>query len=83
MIFAIGTQDELLKITQFAMQLGVTFPVLFDSDSGVFQSYFQLPAFKSIFPQQALIDAEGVVAYHETGYYPLALRAAVEAALEE
>jgi len=64
--------------------MGLTYPVLYDEGAVVYEDYNQQAAFNAtVFPQQWLIGADGVVRYVNNAYEPDALIAAIEEALED
>ena len=68
-IFGINNNENLELIKNFIAAIGITFPVLMDSDQTVVTDYYQ-PAFISPFPLDYIIDQQGKVAYHDTEYNP-------------
>ncbi len=81
-VIGVGTQDPAEAIFGLAKQLGLTFPVLHDTNNAVFQLYFKPLQFgSSSFPQDVLVGADGTIIWASTSYIPGEMQAAVEAAL--
>lgn len=83
MVLGVGTEDTEQAIFTFAAQMQLTYPALYDASSLVFDLYRQTTRFgSSTFPQDVLVDAEGVVVFQDHAYDPATWVYAVEQALE-
>jgi peroxiredoxin len=83
-VWAVSSYENQQTLLNFRNQLGLTFPVLVDEHGTIYEAYRQQAEFYlASYPQDWLIDADGVVAYAENEYKPDAVRAAIERALEE
>ena len=80
MIWAIGPDDELSKLTAYAEQLGLTYPVLIDPEGLQAYSKYVIngTTTNSVFPQDWIIGVDGTVRYVSTAYEPAHMIAVLE-----
>jgi peroxiredoxin len=71
-VWAIASDERGIQdVLDFRDALGVTFPILWDPDSSVYDSYRVLNRYSTAaFPKDYIIDTSGVVAYVNNGYEP-------------
>jgi len=70
-VWGIASRDNEATLRQFRDSLGITFPILFDETGEVHAQWLQEVAFPSAaFPQDWLIDPNGLVAYANNTYEP-------------
>ena len=70
-VWGIASRDNEATLVQFRESLGITFPILVDETGEVHAQWLQEVAFPSAaFPQDWLIDPNGLVAYANNTYEP-------------
>jgi peroxiredoxin len=71
-VWGIASADNNMNdVRDFRDALGLTFPILWDGDAAVYESYGVLNRYNSAaFPKDYIIDASGIVAYVNNGYEP-------------
>ena len=68
-LWGIAPADPYDTVVNFAEQMGLTFPVLFDPDGLVHEQYSQVLAFdNTIFPQDWIVGVDGTIAYFHSAY---------------
>ncbi len=79
-IWAIGPDDELSKLSAYAEQLGLTYPVLYDPEGIEAHSQYVINSTttNSVFPQDWIIGVDGKVRYVSTAYEPSHMIAVLE-----
>lgn len=79
MVWAIAVGEDHDTVLAFRDSLGLTFPVLEDTDEEVYSNYTLQAAFLyASFPQDWVIGADGRVAYANNRYEPDELIAVIE-----
>lgn len=82
-VWAISTGEEAETVQTWSDNLGLNLPILLDSDGAVSALFDQTAAFDgAIYPQEFLIGTDGVIEYYANRFDVDALRAAIEAELE-
>lgn len=70
-VWGIGSNETEDLLTSFRDTLGITFPILNDTDGAVHDLYVQQTEFgDSIYPQDWIIGTDGDIAYVNNGYEP-------------
>ena len=83
-VWGVASADELDTATNYAEQLGLTFPILMDYGGEVAQQYQQHSPFPSAaYPQDWVIDGDGVIVYVNNAFDLDGMEAALERALED
>lgn len=71
LVWGIASREPHELVAHFRDQLGLTFPILEDTNGAVVDTYAQLTAFEStVYPQDWIIGADGTVRYVNNGYQP-------------
>ena len=84
MVWGVVSNESLATTRDFMERLGVTYPVLLDTDGRVNAMYAQEMAFPSAaFPQDWIIGTDGVVVYANNGFELDAMVSAIEQELAE
>ena len=69
MVLGIASEDLEEDVQEYVEQLGVTFPVLMDTDGSVHAQYLQQSAFPSAaYPQDWVIGPDSKIVYRNNGY---------------
>ena len=83
-VWGIVSREEAHIVRDFSERLGITYPVLLDTDGNVNREYAQEMAFPSAaFPQDWVIGTDGVVVYANNGFELDAMVSAIENELAE
>jgi len=83
-VWGVAPHDDEAALITYADQLGLTFPILVDSDGSVAAMYQQMSAFPTAaYPQDWIVDDEGVIVYVNNAFDLEAMEAALERALED
>ena len=83
-VWGIASADDEDTVALYAEQLGLTFPILMDEDGSVARQYQQHSPFPSAaYPQDWIIDDEGVIVYVNNAFDLDAMEATLERALED
>ncbi len=70
-MWGIASREDNDTLVQFRDALGLTFPILEDTDGAVIAAYAQQTAFgDAIYPQDWIIGSDGTVVYVNNGYEP-------------
>ncbi len=70
-MWGIASNEAHDTVVSFGDALGLTFPILEDSDGAVIEAYAQQTAFgDAIYPQDWIIGSDGTVVYVNNGYEP-------------
>ena len=68
-VLGIASQEPQTEIEQYVEQLGITFPVLKDSNGSVHAQYQQQSAFPTAaYPQDWVIGPDSTIVYRNNGY---------------
>jgi len=68
-VWGIASQEPRESVQTFVDQYGITFPVLLDEDGSLLGLYRQDSAFPSAaYPQDWVIDSDGLVVYVNNGF---------------
>jgi peroxiredoxin len=83
-VWGIASADGEETVRTYAEQLGLTFPVLMDPGGVVADQYQQQSPFPSAaYPQDWIVDDEGVIVYVNNAFDLAAMEAALERALAD
>ena len=84
MVWGIASNESRTTTRAFVDRLGVTYPVLLDTDGRINRLYAQEMAFPSAaYPQDWVIGTDGVVVYANNGFELDAMVSAIEQELSE
>ena len=83
MVLGVVSDDSKADAESFVIQMGLTFPVLFD-DGGAVHALYQMESggTASVYPQDWVVGAAGEVVYHNNHYEPDEMIAVIEAELD-
>jgi peroxiredoxin len=82
-VVGIASQEQAGTVRSYVEQLGLSYPILLDSDGSVNRAYAQVMAFPTAaYPQDWVISTEGVVVYANNRFELAELTAAVEGQLD-
>ncbi len=83
-VWGVASADDEDTVVTYAEQLGLSFPILMDHDGSVAQQYQQHSPFPSAaYPQDWIVDDEGVIVYVNNAFDLAAIEAALERALAD
>ena len=83
-MWGIGSQDLGANLALFAEQMGLTLPVLIDTDDSVHDQYNPGSSVtSSVYPQNWIIGVDGKLAYVSTTYSPNKMATLIEAELDK
>ncbi len=83
-VWGIASADDEGTVRTYAEQLGLSFPILMDSDGSVARQYQQHSPFPSAaYPQDWIVDDQGVIVYVNNAFDLDAMEAALERALDD
>ena len=69
MVFGIASQEPEDDVRRYIEQLGVTYPILIDTNGTVHSNYQQNEAFRSgVYPQDWIIGPDSTIVYRNNGY---------------
>ena len=81
-VWGITSSETQSTVENFRDQMGLTFPILLDTDGSVNTEYLQVLAFESAaYPQDWVIGTDGVVVYRNNGFELDAMITAIESQL--
>jgi peroxiredoxin len=83
-VWGIASDDNEDVLNRFRDTLGITFPILYDETGEVHAQWLQDTAFPTAaFPQDWLVDPNGLVAYSNSSYEPDEIRALLNSWLSD
>ncbi len=83
-VWGIASDDNENALNQFRDTLGIGFPILYDETGEVHAQWLQDTAFPSAaYPQDWLVDPNGLVAYANNTYEPDEIRALLDSWLSD
>ena len=83
-VWGVASADDEQTVATYAEQLGLTFPILMDEGGVVAQEYqLHSPFPTAAYPQDWIVDDEGVIVYVNNAFDLDAMEAALERALED
>jgi peroxiredoxin len=83
-VWGIASDDSEAVLSRFRDTLGITFPILYDETGEVHAQWLQDAAFPSAaYPQDWLVDPNGVIAYANNAYEPDEIRALLNSWLSD
>ena len=78
-VYAIASNENEDTVRTFAEHLGLTYPVLLDTDGSALRDYEQTMAFPSAaYPQDWVIGVDGTIVYANNGFEADEMQAAIE-----
>jgi peroxiredoxin len=82
-VWGIASREPIEAVTELRDELGLTFPILMDTDGAVIDAYAQQAAFpNTVYPQDWIVGADGTILYVHNTYAPDEMRGIVEGELE-
>ena len=82
-VVGIASRENEDTVRRYAESLGLTYPILLDSDGGVNQQYAHEMAFPTAaYPQDWVISPEGTIVYYNNRFELAEMIAAVEGQLD-
>ncbi len=83
-VWGIASADQEDTVVTYVEQLGLTFPILMDPGGEVARQYEQhFPFPTAAYPQDWIIDDQGVIVYVNNAFDLAAMEAALERALDD
>ncbi len=83
-VWGIASQDPRDQVSRFVLQMGLTFPVLYDAGGDVIERYGRLRhSFGTVYPQDYIVGNDGTIVYVNPGYEPDEMVSVIEAKLAE
>jgi hypothetical protein len=82
-VWGINFVEQPDVVEEWVDELGITFPILLDSNGGTYSRYLVIGLCNTPFPLDHVIDPEGFIAYRACEYFPDSMVTVIEGLLEE
>ena len=78
-VWGIASEEDHDTLVGYAAELGLTYPILMDTDGSVFERYrVERETFSTAYPHDWVVGTDGLLVYGSNRYEPAELAAAVE-----